>query len=147
MSTNEHEAWCDCGDGIVESGACSTCLMVLRDELKQAREALALKELSDHSAREAIRSELIMAGIEADKQLTSLVTTLVALFGWEEPSFLHALMHVENAVLNERADRAVVEQALEQTVKALENVLESKPVRNADEIILFARSQIRGPSA
>jgi len=121
--------------------------MVLRDELKQAREALALKELSDHSAREAIRSELIMAGIEADKQLTSLVTTLVGLFGWEDTSFLHALMHVENAVLNERADRAVVEQALEQTVKALENVLESKPVRNADEIILFARSQIRGPSA
>jgi hypothetical protein len=120
--------------------------MVLRDELKHAREALALKELPDHSLREAIRSELITAGIAADKHLTSLVTTLVGLFGWEDTSFLHALMHVENAVLNERADRAVAEQALEQTVKALENVLAGKPVRNADEIILFARAQVRKPN-
>ena len=41
------------------------------------------------------------------KQRDFLVQLLVRLFGWEDKSYLHAVMHVENAVNNLRADLAV----------------------------------------
>lgn len=40
---------------------------------------------------------------------TNLVAELVRLFGWSDPSPLHAVLHVENAVNNLRADLAVAQ--------------------------------------
>lgn len=46
-------------------------------------------------------AEAIQALIEVERD--PLVDELVALFKWSDTSYLHALLHVKNAVLNERA--------------------------------------------
>lgn len=43
---------------------------------------------------------------QAEQQRDSLVAVLVRLFDWEAKSYTHAVMHVENAVNNLRADCA-----------------------------------------
>jgi hypothetical protein len=51
--------------------------------------------------------KLIASLRQAENQRDSLVQLLVRLFGWEDESYAHAVMHVENAVLNLKADAAV----------------------------------------
>ena len=43
----------------------------------------------------------------AEIQRDELVAELVGLFDWQDTSYLHALLHVKNAVLNLRADLGV----------------------------------------
>jgi hypothetical protein len=43
----------------------------------------------------------------AEKERDALVAELVGLFGWDDKSYLHAFLHVKNAVLNLRADLGV----------------------------------------
>ena len=42
----------------------------------------------------------------AERQRDSLVAVLARLFDWEDKTYAHAVMHVENAVGNLRADCA-----------------------------------------
>jgi|GEM_PF-5166100 len=44
---------------------------------------------------------------EIEKQRNELVRVLADLFEWEDKSYVHAVMHVENAVNNLRADLAI----------------------------------------
>ena len=49
---------------------------------------------------------LTMRAEHAERQRDSLVAVLACLFGWEDKTYAHAVMHVENAVDNIRADLA-----------------------------------------
>lgn len=44
----------------------------------------------------------------AERERDALVAKLVEIFGWEDPSFLHAILHVENAVGALRSDCVVM---------------------------------------
>ena len=56
------------------------------------------------------------------KQRDSLVALLVKLFNWSDPSYAHAVMHVENAVYNLRSDLAVALSEVEQLRRREETV-------------------------
>jgi len=43
----------------------------------------------------------------AERERDTLIRMLVSEFGWEDTSYLHAMMHVENAVRNLRTDLSV----------------------------------------
>lgn len=49
---------------------------------------------------------LTVRAAHAERQRDSLVAVLACLFGWEDKTYAHAVMHVENAVDNLRADLA-----------------------------------------
>jgi hypothetical protein len=49
---------------------------------------------------------LTMRAFMAERQRDSLVAVLARLFDWEDKTYAHAVMHVENAVNNLRADCA-----------------------------------------
>lgn len=49
---------------------------------------------------------LTMRAFMAERQRDSLVAVLARLFDWEDKTYAHAVMHVENAVGNLRADLA-----------------------------------------
>jgi hypothetical protein len=49
---------------------------------------------------------LTMRAEHAERQRDSLVAVLARLFDWEDKTYAHAVMHVENAVGNLRADLA-----------------------------------------
>lgn len=49
---------------------------------------------------------------KVEKQRDVLVDILADLFGWQDRSYLHAVMHVENAVNNLRADLAMARKGL-----------------------------------
>jgi len=57
-------------------------------------EAVLLKEI------EELKREKLMAD--------HLLEVLVDLFGWSDKSMLHAVLHIRNAVLNLKADAAVI---------------------------------------
>jgi len=57
-------------------------------------EAILLKEI------EELKREKLMAD--------NLLEELVDLFGWDDKSMLHAVLHIRNAVLNLKADAAVI---------------------------------------
>jgi hypothetical protein len=62
----------------------------------------------------------------ARKQRDELVGQLVELFGWQDdPSYLHASLHVRDAVLNLRADLGVVRAENEELAQR-ERVLEQE---------------------
>ncbi len=63
--------------------------------------------------RDAIATALTAATEAARQQRDELVAQLVDLFGWGDRSYVHASMHVRNAVLNRRADLAVAESQVE----------------------------------
>ncbi len=49
---------------------------------------------------------LTLRAEQAERQRDSLVAVLARLFDWEDKTYVHAVMHVENAVGNLRADLA-----------------------------------------
>lgn len=49
---------------------------------------------------------LTLRAEQAERQRDSLVAVLARLFDWEDKTYAHAVMHVENAVNNLRADYA-----------------------------------------
>jgi len=51
-------------------------------------------------------TELITQRDNAERERDALVAQLVALFGWRDASYLHATLHVENAVRNLQASIA-----------------------------------------
>lgn len=57
-------------------------------------ESILLKEI------EELKREKLMAD--------NLLEELVDLFGWDDKSMLHAVLHIRNAVLNLKADAAVI---------------------------------------
>lgn len=69
--------------------------------------------MNDPTDTEALLAELDEARREVERSgamrfvADDLVRRLVALFGWEDATPIHAALHVENAVLNLRADLAV----------------------------------------
>jgi hypothetical protein len=65
----------------------------------------------------------------AIRERDALVAELVSLFDWDDKSWLHAILHVNSAVLNLRADLAVATQRaekekLQSRLAALEKVVE-----------------------
>lgn len=69
--------------------------------------------MNDPTDTEALLAELDEARREVERSgamrfvADDLVRRLVALFGWEDATPIHAALHVENAVNNLRADLAV----------------------------------------
>lgn len=55
----------------------------------------------------------IAATERAERERDTLVRMLVSEFGWEDSSYLHAMMHVENAIRNLKADLSVYKQECE----------------------------------
>jgi hypothetical protein len=53
------------------------------------------------------------------EQRDGLARKLAQLFGWEDKSFTHAVMHVENAVNNLRADLAVAHRRIAELERML----------------------------
>ena len=49
---------------------------------------------------------LTMRAERAERQRDSLVAVIACLFGWEDKTYAHAVMHVDNAVNNLRSDLA-----------------------------------------
>lgn len=49
---------------------------------------------------------LTMRAERAERQRDSLVAVIACLFGWEDKTYAHAVVHIENAVNNLRADCA-----------------------------------------
>ena len=91
-----HARGCECGD----DDACA---------FAKERDA-ARKERDDAQAfldrRIAASKDQWEAMDAAKKERDDLVALLAKLFGWADNSYLHAVMHVENAVNNLRADLA-----------------------------------------
>lgn len=58
-----------------------------------------------------------------------LVATLADLFGWEDRSFLHAYLHIENAVFNLRAEVGVARALTTELAAALRRA--PMPVRES----------------
>jgi len=77
--------------------------ILLRILAKAARDGFPVKETDAVAAID--RGKVYVDRILAQRD--ALVDTLVKLFGWEDTSYAHALLHVENAVNNLRADAAV----------------------------------------
>lgn len=71
-------------------------------ECERLREQLSKAE-SERDKLIQERNELDEAKEERDQ----LLQELVRIFKWEDPSFLHAILHVENAIKNTWADLAV----------------------------------------
>lgn len=57
--------------------------------------------------------DLTLRAEQAERQRDSLVAVLACLFGWEDKTYAHAVMHVENAVENLRADFKAAEKTIE----------------------------------
>lgn len=65
----------------------------------------ALQKQAEVWARRA--DQAMSRAVVAQDRLDLLVSTLGSLFGWKDTSYLHAVMHVENAVNNLKADAGV----------------------------------------
>lgn len=78
----------------------------------------AVPALSAALARADMRSDALLDDLcltahalrRVEQERDALVKVLADLFDWSDRSYLHAVMHVENAVRNLRADLSVAEQ-------------------------------------
>lgn len=74
---------------------------------------------------ERLREQLSKAQRQADTKIerAQLLQKLVRIFKWEDPSFLHAILHVENAITNTWADLAVEEERTKRASLAVSVIL------------------------
>lgn len=82
-------------------------------------------------------------------RLNELVSIIVKLFDMGDPSYLHAVMHVENAVKNLRADLAVANLNADTYRTVLEKVVEhARPAfpRSPFRLALDAAQDVLGRS-
>jgi hypothetical protein len=75
----------------------------MADALHRLCESPAPHEQADW--RETMHG-LTLRAVQAERQRDSLVAVLARLFDWEDKTYVHAVMRVENAVGNLRADLA-----------------------------------------
>ncbi len=103
--------------------------------LAAAAAAVAADELRASSAsasrgwQMADELHLTVRDLKADKELRrlqSLLDLLARVFDWSDSSYEHAVMHVENAVNNLRADLSALEQNFDATIAAQDAVLTHK---------------------
>ena len=72
------------------------------------RVVLELKDIEDERDRLLEeRDKLVARAEDAESERDQLLQKLVRIFKWEDPSFLHAILHVENAITNTWADLTV----------------------------------------
>lgn len=57
------------------------------------------------------RRRLEQDAVSAARQRDALVAVLARVFGWQDTTWVHALLHVEAAVANLRADAAAAQEA------------------------------------
>lgn len=92
---------------------CEACLLA---DIENRRKRECAHVIPD--AEQGESCDLVL-GLEAERDV--LVKILADLFSWEDRSYLHAVMHVENAVNNLRANLAVERRRIERALKAAED--------------------------
>jgi tetratricopeptide (TPR) repeat protein len=78
---------------------------------------------------------LTVRDLKADKELQrlkSLLDLLARVFDWSDSSYEHAVMHVENAVNNLRADLAAEKQNFDEAIAAQDQALTSRHNNSVD---------------
>ena len=101
-------------------------MTITREQIIETIEKYMYGTPPDYEIRgEEQAAEAILALIE--KERDPLVDELVALFEWSDTFYLHVLLHIKNAVLNERATASSRISELERAVQEIGEVLESYP--------------------